>query len=195
MMMEGSPGQEEITVQMQEKPGLELEIETSSGLSINNIEYYKDDIDSLGVENFLIQRGQQKGSLLFWVVERTIKKYQENEYKEINVNHQRNASLLLYLLIPLFAFFMKMFRWKNSFTEHITFTLYFFSAFFFIQLLSLLVDRIFYSLFSIPLTGLVFVPLTIIYLIIAIHRNYNFGWIKSVLIGLLNGALLYLGYF
>jgi len=175
---------------LQEKPPLQLEFETSSGVRITNIEYYKKDIDSLGAQQFLIQRGLEKGTLRFWVIKRTIKKYEENEYKEISVNHERNASFLLYLLIPIFAFFMKVFRWKRSFTEHITFTLYFFSTFYLLGMLSTLIGKTTYFLFSIPFVGFIYVPLTIIYLAIAIRRNYDFHWIFAFLIGLFAGSLL-----
>lgn len=174
----------------QEKPPLALEFQTSSGVRITNIEYYKKEIDSLGAEQFLIQRGLKEGNLRFWVVKQTIKKYQDNDYKEISANHERNASFLLYLLIPIFAFTMKLFRWKRSFTEHITFTLYFFSTFYLLTMLSNIIGKTAYFLFSLNFLGFVFIPLIIIYLIIAIHKNYEFKWIYAFFIGLISGTFL-----
>jgi len=175
---------------LQEKPPLELQFETSTGVKINNIAYYRKEIDSLGAEQFLIQRGSKPGNIRFWIIKRTIKKYQENDYKPISTNHERNASFLLYLLIPIFSFFMKVFRWKRSFTEHITFTLYFFSTFYLLKLVSKLIGKVAFYVFSIEFLGIIFVPLTIAYLTIAIHRNYGFKWIFALLIGLLTGTLL-----
>ena len=131
----------------------------------------------------------------FWLVERTIKKYQENNYKEISYNHERNASFLLYLLIPAFAFLMKLFSWKRSFTEHITFTLYFFSTFYLCMMLQRLIWKI--SPFENQVLGLYIVLATLVilplvYLVIAINRNYNIKWIYSSLIGLFSGMLLFI---
>ena len=183
---------EEVVINEGEKPGLQLEIQTSTGLVIHNIDYYKDEIDSLGADKFLQSRNTQLNPVMYWVVKRTVEKYQKNDYEEINTNHERNASFLLYLLIPIFAFFMKVFRWKRSFTEHLTFTLYFFSAFYLIQLLWKIVGRVIGWFFPEPWLGLAVVPLVLIvaYLISAIHKNYQFGWINSGLIGLLTGTLL-----
>ena len=173
-----------------DRPRLELEFETSTGVKMKNLEYYKNEIDSLGAEQFLIQRGLQAGTIKFWVIKRTIQKYQENDYKPISANHERNASFLLYLLIPIFAFFMKVFRWKRSFTEHITFTLYFFSTFYLLGLLSKLIGKLAFYVLSINYLGLIFVPLTIVYLAIAIRRNYGFKWAFALPIGLVTGVLL-----
>ena len=175
---------------LNERPQLQLEFETSTGVRIHNLEYYKKELDSLGAEQFMIQRGLKPGDIRFWVVKRTLKKYQENDYKPISSKHERNASFLLYLLIPIFAFFMKMFRWKRSFTEHITFTLYFFSTFYLLGLLSKLIGKVAFYVFSIKFLGIIFAPLTIVYLTIAIHRNYRIKWIFALPIGLLTGTLL-----
>ncbi|HEY9117214.1 MAG TPA: DUF3667 domain-containing protein, partial [Roseivirga sp.] len=67
----------------QSKPPLELEITTSKGVEIKNIIYYRDEIDSLGSEAFMMKRGIPKGSLRFWVIKRTIKKYQKNNYQSL----------------------------------------------------------------------------------------------------------------
>lgn len=172
-----------------EKLPLQLEITTRSGLTIHNIAYYQPEIDSLGAEEFLNQRGNKPSGIMFWIVSRTIKKYQQNDFKEINVNHQRNASFLLYLLIPGFALFMKVFRWRRPMVEHFTFTLYFFSAFYLLQMISLLIGKL-YFLIRIPFLGLLFIPLSLIYLIMALRRNYAFNWGISSLLGLVTGALL-----
>ena len=178
------------SLQLKERPQLQLEFETSTGVRIHNLEYYKKELDSLGAEQFMIQRGLKPGDIRFWVVKRTLKKYQENDYKPISSNHERNASFLLYLLIPIFAFFMKVFRWKRSFTEHITFTLYFFSTFYLLGFLSKLIGKVAFYVFSIKFLGIIFAPLTIVYLTIAIHRNYRIKWIFALPIGLLTGTLL-----
>jgi hypothetical protein len=187
------PAKEDLTVEItEERPGLELEIKTSTGLRINNIEYYKEDIDSLGAAGFLESRNTEFNPIMYWVVKRTVQKYQQNDYEEININHERNASILLYLLIPIFALYMKMFRRRKSFTEHITFTLYFFSSFYMIMLISKVVSIILNKGLSFSWLGLASLPFiwTTAYLIIAVKKNYEFNWIAASLIGLVGGILL-----
>ncbi|WP_242121712.1 DUF3667 domain-containing protein [Aestuariivivens sediminicola] len=182
-----------IASSLKERPGLELEMTTGTGIKIKNIKYYKKEIDSLGAKQFLVQRDFKANKFTFWLVERTIKKYQENNYKEISYNHERNASFLLYLLIPLFAFIMKLFRWKRSFTEHITFTLYFFSTFYLCMMLQRLIWKILSSenqTLGLYIVIAILVILPLVYLVIAIHRNYNIKWIYSSIIGLFSGMFL-----
>lgn len=166
----------------EEKPGLQLEFTTSEGVRIKNIQYYRDEIDSLGPAEFYTSRNIVLNPILTWVVVRTIKKYQANDYEEISINHQRNASILLYLLIPFFAFLLKPLGWKRSFTEHISFTLYFFSAFFIWQLILNYSARLIYFTtgFGVPFILIISVFATC-YLIISIYRHYQINWAYSFL--------------
>lgn len=170
--------------QLTEKPDIELTFESSTGIRMENIAYYQPEIDSLGAEEFLTQRDNPPNGILFWIAKQTIKKYQNNDYREISINHQRNASFLLYLLIPFFALTLKIFGRQISMTEHFTFTLYTFSAFFVFQMLFRGLGVLVYNIFSIPYLELGFVPVSIIYLAAAIHFHYRKNWLISIFGGI-----------
>ena len=94
-------------------------------------------------------------------------------------------------MIPVLAALLKLFFIKNKslyFVDHAVFALHLHSFVFIISLLGLM------NPFEAIQEGLFYftVLLFLLYFIIAIHRTYKSGWIRSVLIGL-GSTALYIG--
>ncbi len=89
-------------------------------------------------------------------------------------------SLAIFLLLPVFALFLKLIyiRRKYTYMEHMVFVFYTQAVFFLLMLLFLLV----YS-FSNGKDGLIAIALGLflIYLFLAMKKFYNQGWIKTFL--------------
>ena len=144
-------------------------------------DYYKENkehspkqaLDSLGYENtfwnrFYYDKAQSSYNMM------------EDKGEGFNEKIFSGLSLAIFLLLPVFALFLKLIyiRRKYTYMEHMVFVFYTQAVFFLLMLLFLLV----YS-FSNGKDGLIAIALGLflIYLFLAMKKFYNQGWIKTFL--------------
>lgn len=90
---------------------------------------------------------------------------------------QRNISYSMFLLMPLFALFLKMiyFRSKRHYSDHLVFSMYFHSLAFLLLIISLILEWIGLQIY------IVFVLAILTYLLIMLKRVYGQRWVKTSL--------------
>ncbi|CAN5419744.1 DUF3667 domain-containing protein [soil metagenome] len=101
----------------------------------------------------------------------------------------KNASLMMFFLLPFFALILKLFylRRKRLYIEHITFTLHIHTFLFFILILALIIDYFWpnYWVFSIA------TYIILIYFLFSFKHFYQQKWVKTIF----KIALLAVSYF
>lgn len=172
----------------EERPGIDIDF-NNNGIFLTNIEYYTEDIESMGVEAFLESREVEKGTINYWVTKKTVEKYKNNQWEQTQNNYERNLSFLMYLLIPVFALVLKVFYVKRSYLEHISFTFYYFTLYFLLQLVFFFLSSLVNLIAPIPV-GILLLPVMFVYLVIALHQNYKSHLAISILAGVLSGLAL-----
>jgi len=90
---------------------------------------------------------------------------------------QRNISYSMFLLMPLFALFLKMlyFRSKKRYSDHLVFSMYFHSLAFLLLIISMILGWVGLQ------AGFVFVLAILTYLLIMLKRVYGQKWVKTSL--------------
>ena len=166
-----------------ERPEWEVGLGTR-GIILNNTELYAADIQSLGLDGFLRSRGIEPGTLQYFAISRVIRKYQSNGWVAAQSNYQRNMSLLIYLLLPVFPLLMMLILPRRPYDQHFVFCLHTVSFFFIVAGIA--------SVLGIWLGGEMFyvaMLATLVYLVIALRRVYRLSWWRAVPSGLFLGSL------
>ena len=90
----------------------------------------------------------------------------------------KNASLMMFFLLPFFALILKLFyvRRKRLYIEHITFTLHIHTFLFFILILVLLIDYFWPNNWVFTLVTYI----VLIYFLLAFKNYYQQKWIKTI---------------
>jgi len=165
--------------------GVALGFGPSGGnIELINIELYAADIESLGIDGFLDSRGVESGTFEHFAISQTIRKYQSNGWAAAQSNHQRNMSLLIYLLLPVFPVLMMLIMPRRPYDQHFVFCLHAVSFFFIVAGIA--------SVLGIWLWAYMFmfaVPATLVYLVIALRRVYELKWWRAIPSGLFLGSL------
>jgi hypothetical protein len=98
-----------------------------------------------------------------------------------------HLSTAVFLLLPLFAFFLQLAYWRRTYGEHFLFALHLHSFWFLVLLVLLL-----------PLPEWIRIPVQvypIVYSVVALHSVYASAWwataVKALLIGLAYAASLF----
>ncbi|SCC40239.1 Protein of unknown function [Chitinophaga costaii] len=92
---------------------------------------------------------------------------------------QHNGPKVMFLLLPLFALLLKsMYNWKRwYYADHAIFSIHLHSFWFLLILVVLLLNRI----FDTGMFNQWGILLGFVYLVAALHNNYQQGWMKSLL--------------
>ncbi|HEY0273604.1 MAG TPA: hypothetical protein VGC22_10495, partial [Chitinophaga sp.] len=126
-----------------------------------------------------------------WATRRSL--YLMEKYHSVNLQEmiveelQHNGPKVMFLLLPLFALFLKgMYNWKRwYYADHAIFSIHVHSFWFLLILVTLLLGRIFDTT-AFNGWGML---LGFVYLVAALHNTYQQGWRKSFLkAGLLSFA-------
>ena len=166
-----------------ERPELEIGFGTG-GIWLTNIELYATEIETLGVDGFLRSRGFESGSMEHFAISRAIRKYQSNGWAAAQSNYQRNMSLLIYLLIPVFPLLMMLILPRRPYDQHVVFCLHAVSFFFIVACIFTFLGIWFWDKMFI-----LAVPATLVYLVIALRRVYELKWWRAIPSGLFLGSL------
>ncbi len=136
--------------------------------------------------NFGLEKISEGSEIYQSIIEGEIKKLDVTYdiYKErFNAHVKYNQSAFVFLMIPFYAFLLKLFNWrKNSFFEHIIFSTHFLSFFLLILLGVITLFRIFNGLFTVlnisnGVNGLYYlyglVISLLVYLIFSVKKYYR----------------------
>jgi len=157
---------------------------TTDGIILENFEFYADDIETLGIDEFLRSRGTESGSLEHFAISRAIRKYQSDGWAASSSNHQRNMSLLIYLLLPVFPIFIMLLRLRRPYEQHFVFCLHA-TSFFFIAACVAAFAGIWLGAETMYLAMLA----TLTYIVLALRRVYRITWWRAVPSGLFLGSV------
>ncbi len=158
----------------------------SSFVKINENNESSQSLDSIQIEKadslYILRSGDQSDTIdqtyVGEILERG-KDFNSLDKSTQNEKLSRTFSYAVFLLTPLFALYLGLFFRKRGrhYLENIIFSLHFHAFYFVLGAIILLFDRL--------LTGdidtLILLVLTIIYLLVALKRFYNFSWISTVL--------------
>jgi competence protein ComGC len=145
-------------------------------------------LDQLGEEAFLDSM-QVHGSFNRLVGRKMIKL--ANTGTSINEYLVKNTSIMMFFLLPIFAFLLKLFfrKQKYFYVEHLVFTLHmhaFAYLFFIIYLLVAVVFALITGLHgNLIFSPFVLLGIWLIYLLLAVHYFYKEGWGKTIFKSLL----------
>ena len=166
-----------------ERPELEVGFSTG-GIWLKNLEFYAADIESLGLDGFLRSRGMEPGTLQHFAISRAIRKYQSNGWAAAQSNHQRNMSLLIYLLLPVFPVLMMLIMPRRPYDQHFVFCLHAVSFFFIVACIAAFLG----IWLGDEMLGLAMLA-TLVYLVIALRRVYGLSWWRALPSGMFLGSL------
>lgn len=149
--------------------------ETTKGVNfLNSLNY----INNPGVtsEQVLDSIGVQKSSLNLLLAKQAIKVVNERE-ETIKSFLVKNASIMMFLLLPFFAIILKLYYLKKSiyYVEHITFTLHIHSFMFFVLSIFLIINYFF------PTEGLIAALIIVIYFLFSFKHVYQQKWTTTIL--------------
>lgn len=149
--------------------------EKNKGLQLlNSLNYFHN--PGVTSEQVLDSIGLEKSSINLLFAKQAIKVV--NERKEtIKSFLVKNASIMMFLLLPFFAIILKLYYLKKSvyYVEHITFTLHIHSFMFFVLSIFLIINYFF------PIEALIVVLIIFIYFLFSFKHVYQQKWATTIL--------------